>query len=157
MYLRSILAMLLLTGLALAGLVWTAGVCLADETADRTQLAGAWDLGAGAGNTAWTIKETGDSVHLTYLRGTEKLADFDCATTGKECSVHMEGHSSKVTLYFNGPRLVMLETRGDTVVKWRFGAASEGRELEVETIPITPGGKTETLRYKRTDVQASNR
>jgi hypothetical protein len=135
----------------------TSIVCLADDAADRGKLTGTWNLDGGAGNTAWIVRGTETGVHLTYARGTEKIADFECNTTGKECAVKMDGHSAKVSLYYNGPRLIMLETRGDTVVKWRFGLASDGGELEVETMPITPAGKTETLRFKHAEVQASSR
>ncbi len=132
-------------------------VCLADDAADRAKLAGTWNLNDGSGAAAWTLQETDAGVHLIYTRGTEKLADFNCNTTGKECSVRMDGHAAKVTLYFNGPRLVMLETHGDTVVKWRFGLASDAGELEVESMPISPAGKTETLRFKHAEVAAASR
>nr|ASY01939.1 hypothetical protein [uncultured bacterium] len=148
MQIRLIFAMFALTGV----------VCLADDAADRNKLAGTWNLNGAAGNISWTVRgnENG-SVHLTYTRGTEKLADFECNTEGKDCSVRMEGHPVKVSLYFNGPRLVMLETRGDTVVKWRFGVVSDSGEMEVESMPITPAGKAETLRFKHAEVQASSR
>ena len=147
MHIRLIIATLSLIGV----------VCLADNAADRTKLAGTWNLEGGAGNAAWTVRSTETGVHLSYTRGTEKLADFECNTTGKECAVKMDGHAAKVSLYYNGPRLVMLETHGDTVVKWRFGLASDAAELEVETMPITPAGKTETLRFKHGEAQASSR
>ena len=143
--------------LSLTGLIGAAGVCLADDGADSTKLAGIWDLDGGGGKNTWKLEGTQVGVHFAYTRGGQKVADFECNTTGKECSVRMDGKSAKVSVYFNGPRLVMLETRGDTIVKWRFGAVSEGQELEVETIPITPGGKTETLRFKRAEEQAASR
>jgi hypothetical protein len=144
MHIRLMIAMFALTSV----------VCLADDAADRSKLAGVWNADAG-GNTAWLVQNTGKGVHLTYTRGTEKLADFECNTEGKECAVKMDGHGAKVSLYYNGPRLVVLETRGDTIVKWRFGLASEAGVMEVETMPLTPAGKAETLRFKHADVQAS--
>lgn len=146
MHIRLMIVMLALTSVA----------CFADDGADRNKLAGTWNADGGGG-TAWTVHGTkAGGVHLTYTRGAEKLADFECNTEGKECSVRMEGKPVKVSLYFNGPRLVMLETRGDTVVKWRFGVVSDAAgEMEVETMPITPAGKTETVRFKHVDEQAS--
>jgi hypothetical protein len=146
MQLRSVLASLLLVSAA----------CFAEDYADTSKLAGSWDLD-GAGKTTWKLAATSDGVHFTYTRGGQKVADFDCNTSGKECAVSMEGKKAKVSVYFNGPLLVMLETRGDNVVKWRFGAVAGGQELEVETTPITGSGKPETQRFKRVDVQASNR
>lgn len=145
MYIRLMIVMLALTSVA----------CFADDGADRNKLAGTWNVDGG-GNTAWAVHGTkSGGVHLTYTRGTDKLADFECNTEGKECSVRMEGKPVKVSLYFNGPRLVMLETRGDTVVKWRFGVAADSGEMEVEETPITPAGKAETLHFKHADEQAS--
>jgi hypothetical protein len=52
-------------------------------------------------------------------------------------------------MWFNGPKLVELETKGKEVVKRRFAVAGEGDTLEIEVIPIEPAGKTETLRFRR--------
>jgi hypothetical protein len=68
---------------------------------------------------------------------------------GKECEVKDAGRKVKVTLFFNGPKLVVLETRGDEVVKKRFGAVETGDTLELEVIPVAPDGKTETVHFKR--------
>ncbi len=141
---------LMIVTLALMGVA-----CFADDGADRNKLAGTWNLDGG-GNTAWSVRGTpAGGVHLTYTRGTEKLADFECNTEGKECPVRMEGKPVKISLYFNGPKLVMLVTRGDTVVKWRFGVVSDS-EMEVETAPITPAGKAETLHFKHVDEPAAS-
>ena len=131
-------------------------VCLADDAADRAKLGGTWNLDGGA-KTAWTLQGTDTGVHVIYMRGAEKLADFECTTSGKECAAKIDGRATKVSIYFNGPRLVLLETRGENVVKLRFGLAADAGEMEVETMPITPAGKAETQRFKRVDVQASSR
>ena len=144
MQLRSVFAALLLFSAAV----------FAEDYADTSKLAGTFDLD-GAGKTTWKLAAIDDGVHFTYVRGGQKVADFDCNTTGKECAVKIDGKAVKVSVYFNGPRLVMLETRGDNVTKWRFGALAAGQELEVESTPITGSGKAETLRFKRIDVQAS--
>jgi hypothetical protein len=58
-----------------------------------------------------------------------------------------------VSLWFNGPKLVELETRGSEVVKRRFEIISQGdganEVMEMELIPIVPSEKTQTFRYKR--------
>jgi CheY-like chemotaxis protein len=60
------------------------------------------------------------------------------------------GERAKVTMYYNGPRLVQYETRGSHVTKRRFTITGEdGNTLEVETMPISPPGKAETIRFKR--------
>ncbi len=54
-----------------------------------------------------------------------------------------------MTLYFNGPNLVMLETKGSEVVKRRFGPTEKGDTLELEVIPMGADGKPETLHFQR--------
>jgi len=71
--------------------------------------------------------------------------EFQCNTVGKECS---EKHG-KVSMWFNGPKLVVMETRGSDVVKRRFEASADGGALEMEVIPIAPSGKTEKVALKR--------
>jgi hypothetical protein len=143
--------------LMIAALLLTGAVCLADDAADRAKLGGTWNVDGGTAKTAWTLQGTDTGVHVIYTRGAEKLADFECTTSGKECATKIDGRATKVSIYFNGPKLVLLETRGDNVVKLRFSLASEPSEMEVETMPISPAGKAETQRFKRVDVQASSR
>lgn len=139
MHLRLISLMLPLLG----------AICLADDAADRTKIVGTWELDNGSGKTAWILEKTGDGLHFVYTHGAEKLADFQCSTSGHECEVQISGRACKVSLYYNGPGLEMLETRGDTVVRRRFRTASGGKEIDVETASIVPDGKPETLRLKR--------
>jgi hypothetical protein len=46
-------------------------------------------------------------------------------------------------MWFNGPKLVELETRGAQVVKRRFSITGDGDTMDLETIPIVPTGKSE--------------
>jgi hypothetical protein len=122
-----------------------------DDASPRDRLVGAWqpqDSGAKDAGV-WTLaQKTGDVMHITYSVGDEKVLEFDCATTGKECKIKDSGKSATVSLWFNGNRLVALETRGPEVVKRRF-AAADGDSLEVEMIPISPDGKTEKVVFHR--------
>jgi hypothetical protein len=59
------------------------------------------------------------------------------------------GKPMKVSIWFNGPKLVIMETRGKDVLKRRFQATDDGKEIEMETIPIVPQGKTEVVRLHR--------
>jgi hypothetical protein len=124
-------------------------ICLADDAADRAKIVGSWAAESAAGKTSWILEKTGDGLHFTYTQGAEKLADFQCSTSGHECEVQISGKPCKVTLYYSGPSLEMLETRGDAVMRRRFRIASGGREIDVETASIVPDGKPETVRLKR--------
>jgi hypothetical protein len=116
----------------------------ADDVADRDKLAGSWESPDGA---RWVLDSKADSVHIAEFDHDRKVSELECNTLGRECAVKDGGKSAKVTMYFNGPKLVVLETRGSEVVKRRFQA--NGDQLEVETMPLVPQGKTETSKLSR--------
>lgn len=116
----------------------------ADDLADRDKLAGSWQSPDGE---RWVLDSKADSVHISEFDHDRKVSEFECNTLGRECAVKDGGKSAKVTMYFNGPKLVVLETRGSEVVKRRF--QSNGDQLEVETMPLVPQGKTETAKLSR--------
>jgi hypothetical protein len=69
-------------------------------------------------------------------------------------SGEIAGKKATVSVWFNGPKLVQLETQGASVVKRRFAALPQGEAIEVKTIPIVPDGNGETVRFKREQVSA---
>jgi hypothetical protein len=117
------------------------------DDAGRAKLIGAWES-HGDGGT-WVLAENGDAMHVTHVQNDRKLTDFECNTEGRECSVKDAGKSAKISMWFNGPQLVLMETRGSDVVKRRFQVAGDGTAIEVETIPIVPQGKPETATLNR--------
>jgi hypothetical protein len=124
---------------------------MGDDASARDRLVGAWQPEDSAAKDAgvWTLERKGDEVmHISYSVGDQKTIEFECGTTGKECKIKDSGKSATVSLWFNGARLVALETRGQEVVKRRF-AAGDGDSLEVEVIPIQPDGKAEKLVFHR--------
>jgi hypothetical protein len=120
-------------------------IALAEDSAERAKLAGTWQ---GEANAVWILESQGDAFHITNSQGDKKIVEFAC-TLGKECEAKDAGRKVKVTLFYNGPKLVVLKTRGEEVVKLRFGAAEAGDTLELEVIPVSPNGKTETTHFKR--------
>jgi len=143
MFLRLCTGMLLLA----SGAIW------ADDATDRAKLTGTWEIQNGTGKEAgssWTLEDKGDTMHVAYSEGSQKMAEFDCNTKGADCKVKDGGHSATVSFYFNGAKLVELETQGsNSVVKRRFGVVGQGDEMEVEVMPIVPSGQAETLHFKR--------
>lgn len=118
-----------------------------EDGADRAKLTGAWqEQGSQA---VWTIEQTSSGMHVTSSEGARKVADFMC-DFAKECDAKDAGKKVKVTLYFNGPKLVVMEKHGDDAVKRRFGFGDSPDVLELEMIPLTPDGwKAETLHCTR--------
>src|SRR5690242_435160 len=112
--------------------------CLAGEN-DRSKLVGAWSPeGAGETRAPWILAAPGDAMHITHVQNDQKLLDIECNTGGRECAVKDSGKPLKVSMWFNGPKLVVMETRGNEVVKRRFHVTGDGGSLELETIPIVP-------------------
>jgi hypothetical protein len=137
----------------LAGLMFSVAAFAGDG--DRAKLMGGWESQTGTDH--WMFEAKGDAVHVTYLQGDKKLADFECDTDGKDCATKVGGHSAKVSLWFNGSKLVELETRGSEVVKRRFAVAGAGEEMDLEIIPIASDSRAETLHFKRARVAAGNK
>lgn len=125
---------------------------LADDFAERAKLYGSWEAEGegGAAKTVWTLESRGDAFHIANSQGNKTIADFACVL-GQECEVKVGGRKVKVTMYFNGAKLVEMEIRGEEVVKHRFGAGETKDALDLEVIPVTPTGKTETVHFKRLD------
>ena len=128
------------------------GLCSIAGAADRNQLYGQW--AASDGTETWVFHDKGDQVQVSHTKGAETLFDVSCGTTGRDCPVKDSGKKATVSMYFNGPKLVQLERRGDDVVKRRFTVGDTGDVLDVEVIPIVPAGRTETIHFKRTSETA---
>jgi hypothetical protein len=138
--------------LALTLLLSLGAVALADDQSDRQQLMGSWELQSPSENTpaaSWTFSATGNSMHVKQLDGGSEVADFACGTKGADCEVKTGGKKVTVSLWFNGPSLVEMETKGPEVVKRRFKILPQGAVMEMEVIPIVPSGKTQTFEFKR--------
>jgi hypothetical protein len=59
------------------------------------------------------------------------------------------GHDAKVSLWYNGPKLVEMVTEGAHAVKRRYAVSADGANLGVEIIPVVPEGRPETLTLLR--------
>jgi len=134
-----------------------AGLAFAVDDDARAKLTGKWEQSDGNGETksTWTLRESGDSVHVenSNLKGT--IVEFDCNVGARECAIKHAGHKSKVALWFNGPKLIEMETMGTEVVKRRFTVTGDGDTMELETIPLVPSGSIETTHFKRAPSEAS--
>jgi hypothetical protein len=134
-----------------------AGSAFADDDSSRAKLMGQWQQTDGSGETksAWTFEGSGDSIHVVKSVGAQTSAEFECNTLGKECAVKDAGRRAKVSMWFNGPKLVEMETVGSEVVKRSFSIAGDGDAMDIETTPIAPGGATETTHFKRVSAAAA--
>lgn len=145
---------------ALATLAATAFPFLAsaDSPPDFT---GSWQM-----DTAKSQVEDGRVVSLTIEHvsnklkmvrvvrgkdGKEAVSQFICATMGAECELDDAGHKAKVSVWYNGPALVVLKTEGpkeDASDEWTF-KLSDPKTLTVALEHIDPTSKDETLVFSK--------
>jgi hypothetical protein len=128
---------------------------LGDDASARAQLMGAWQQqdASGKGISVWVVETKGDALHITNSQGDQKLSEIECKP-GAECEGTASGKKSKVTMYFNGPTLVQLETVGSDVIKRQFTVREQPDMMEIEVIPIIGSAKLETLHLKRMPLSA---
>jgi hypothetical protein len=127
------------------------GPVLADDASDRAKLLGRWQSQNETGKdvTVWILEVKGMVLHISESRGDQKISEFECAPKGAECEGTVEGKKAKVTMYYDGPALVQLETQGSDVTKRRFAVAGQPDMMDIEVAPIVGAGKAETLHLKR--------
>jgi hypothetical protein len=104
----------------------------------KPDLSGTWRSENGV---TVTIAGSPDSLHVTETSGGQ-TTDWTCGTEGKSCDLP-GGHKGTVSAWFNGPALVVMETRGDDVVKKRLELSADKSKLQMEVMPIVPSGKSE--------------
>jgi len=148
--------MILCLAALLAGMLWAAD--------DRPDLNGNWQLqGADTKGKPETlsINQKADSIDITrtFASGSKQVTvDVTCNTQGEECKLKENGQSTQVSMYYNGPMLVVIEQRhgNDFVTKRQLKLSEDGKTLTVVVMTINPPGKpTENLVYTRQEQTAS--
>lgn len=138
----------------ISAVILSAGVtAFADDTASRSKLIGNWS--AQTPHAAWAFDQGTGGLKVVHSEGNDRVSEFECNTSGRECKIKDAGKAATVSMWFSGPKLVQMETRGSDVVKRRFSVIGEGDTLELEIIPVVPAGKPETLQFKRVQATAS--
>jgi hypothetical protein len=126
---------------------------------------GTWEMNASKSqisdgrSTTLTVEQAADKIKITSStkKGDSVVStEFTCATNGKECEFDEGGHKSKVSLYFNGPVLVVFKTDGpenDSASQWNMQVGPDGKLLTVAVSHILPAGKDETLVFDKKAAQ----
>jgi hypothetical protein len=84
--------------------------------------------------------------------GKEVTSQFVCGTGGTECEYDEGGHKAKISLWYNGPALVVLKTEGpkeDASDEWTMKLSSDTHTLTVGLEHIDPTSKEETLVFSK--------
>jgi hypothetical protein len=110
-------------------------------------ISGSW-VNAANGANKMVLTEKDGKLRVEEFSNGGKLTDYLCALDGRECAVKEDGHSEKVMVYFNGPKLVEIKERGNDTVKRRFTLSADGKTLDVEMIPLSGEQKAEKLTFQ---------
>ena len=133
-----------------------ASIALADDYEQRTKLMGSWQVEASGASdvSSWTLQELPEGMHIAGSDGGKTVIEFNCKM-GQECDIKDSGHHAKMTMYFNGAKLVQNETIGSRVIRRRFTVIGDGNTMQLEVIPLEPEGKTETTTFKRVSTESA--
>lgn len=123
------------------------GALMAQAPADHP-FTGSWIL-QNEPSLKLIVEQNDQKIHVREMKGQEVTAEYTCGLDGKECEFKQEGHPAKVSLWFNGPKLVELRSRGNQVTRRRFSFAPDGKSLNVELSEFSPNEKHEMLAYSR--------
>jgi hypothetical protein len=125
------------------------GLVFADDLATRALLLGQWESQDGAGQSSvWTIERKGEALRVAASKGDQKLLEYECKPSGVDCDAWVSGKRAKISMYFNGPALVQIETKGSEITKRRF-LAKDHEMIDLEVIPVVPGGNSHIIHLKR--------
>jgi hypothetical protein len=124
------------------------------QTSTEPDVSGTW-VQSSNGAIKWILAQKDGKMHVQEMNDSRVVGDFTCALSGQECEVKEDGRSEKVMLYYNGSKLVAIRVRGDDATKQRLSVSSDGKTLQVETVPLSASQKAETLTFQR-QVEASS-
>ena len=131
---------------------------------DRPALNGVWRLDPAHSafsenrlkSQTLSIRQEDESIKFeetaTEENGKDRKADYECNTNGKECALKVNGQAVKVSAYYNGDVLVVIEQRkgNDAATRKRMKTSEDGNTLTVEIANLgRPGQKPDTLVYAR--------
>jgi hypothetical protein len=108
------------------------------------------------------IEQQGDTV--AFVRqyqdhdGKSATARFKCAVGSSTCDFDENGHKAKVSLWYNGPELVILKTDGekhDSTVEWHMKLGDDGKTLNINREIVMPSEEKESLVFNKAESVAS--
>ena len=145
----------LTAGLVLLLAVVVLSPCSFAQSSSDPDMSGTWVDQSNAGHKI-DMQEKGDKIQVREMDGDRILANYTCNLTGSQCSFKEDGRTVDVMMYYNGPKLVEIKTRGSDVEKRRFTLADDGKTMQVEVIPLSGDGKTVRSTYQKQGNQVSN-
>jgi len=121
----------------------------ADENDKRERLLGTWESDeADARPARWIVSGDANKLHFAEFNGEKELGGFSCTPGGTPCQAKLSGKRVDVSMWFNGSKLVIMQTRGGDSFEQEFEVASDD-VLEVKVMPLVPSGATQKHRFRR--------
>jgi hypothetical protein len=143
---------LLLLGLVLAGLASVASARA--QTSLKPKFTGVWNLALdkselkSAKLAALTLNIDHPEKAVIHVvetakveSGQEKRREYTCSTMGRECNIDQESQPATMSIYYDGPKLVMMERIGkdsNTVLKRVYELSEDASTLTVQSIQLVP-------------------
>jgi hypothetical protein len=140
--------------LAASMLAFSGGVLA--QTPGASDISGTW-VESSNESIKWVFDPKDDKMHVQKMNGDTVVADFTCTLSGQECGVKEDGRPEKIMIYYNGPQLIAIRERGNDVLKQRISVSSDGKTLQVETVPLSGSQKSETVTFQRQVASSNNK
>jgi len=152
-------ASVFLLGLVVAGVSVVSSV--SGQTSLKPQFTGTWQLAPDksdikgpklTGMTLTIDHPDKTDIHIVEVvkgeNGQEKKREYRCSTMGKECDLSEGSQVAKLSMYYNGSKLVAIERDGkdsDTIVKRTYELSEDGKSLNIEVTPMVPPHEVDKL------------
>ncbi len=136
------------------------GTCVA---ADAPNFTGHWQIDPTKSKLesertlALDVIQNGQKVTFTRLYeedGKQVTSKMTCTVGGPNCVFMENGHKAKGSLWYDGPKLVVLKTDGDkhdSTVEWQLQLVDGGKTLNVNREVMEPSDHTEKLVFTKTE------
>ncbi|MGP8247154.1 MAG: hypothetical protein ACLQVN_21890 [Bryobacteraceae bacterium] len=141
--------------------LWIAVFCGVAAAQGWPDLSGTWNLDLShspAGKVksqSLAIQQTEDTIQMTDAvtdaNGKDYKSVFHCNIDGNQCKVKDQGQNAMVTFWYNGPALLMMETKRDGayVIRKRMTLSEDGKTLSVQLEYLNPAGGKEVYTYTK--------
>jgi hypothetical protein len=131
---------------------------------DQPNFSGVWKLdpaqSPSVNGAMITLVIKDESGKISYERsmrqadGKQMVLRFTCSSGGSNCDSDENGHKAKVSLWYNGPALMILKTDGpkqDATTERKLELSPDGNTLKVEftNLDLDKNSKPETLVFAK--------
>jgi hypothetical protein len=95
------------------------------------------------------IEQKESKIHVTIASkrsdGKETRLEFHCNMDGKDC----DAGESKISLWFNGSSLVLMDVGADVVTKSSMKLGPDGKTMSVDVTHISPHADPDKLLFEK--------